>query len=165
MAERVYRDPIFIENTNFIYRTNFAGDPNRDKYKSTTRRGNLIIPTEEQAIEMQEAGYRVKTTIPREGEEEGFVPTYFVPIIIGYAHPKRKPRIFLVTNGVPNELDEEQVHMLDEVYVLNVNATLHPNYNPERDTWTLYVQTMYVEQDVADDPWASRYNWRSPENE
>jgi len=161
MAEMIYRDPVFIENTKFIFRTNFSGDPAKDKYKSTTRRGNLIIPSEEQAQEMIEAGYNVKVTQPREGEEEGFVPTYFTPVIIGYANPRRRPKVYLVTNGVPTELTEDTVGTLDDVYVLNVNATLNPRYNPDRDSWTLYVSQLYVEQDVDDDPWAGRYNWRT----
>lgn len=167
MAETVntYRDPIFIEDTRFIFRTNFAGDPSKDKYKSTTRRGNLIIPSAEQADEMAEAGYNVKQTRPHEGEEEGFEPVYFVPIIIGYGHPKRKPSVYLVTNGVPSELEEETVGMIDDVYVQNVNVTLNPRYNQDRDSWTLYVQTMYVEQDVPFDPWAEKYNWRQDTNE
>lgn len=162
MAENtnVYRDPVFVENTKFIFRTNFAGDPAKDKYKSTTRRGNLIIPDPDMADEMAAAGYNVKQTKPHEGEEDGFEPVYFVPIIIGYGHPKRKPKVYLVSNGVPTELDEENVGMIDDVYVLNVNATLNPRYNPERDSWTLYVSQLYVEQDVAYDPWADRYNWR-----
>ena len=156
----VYRDPIFIENTKFIFRTNFSGDPNKDKYKSTTRRGNLIIPNAQQALEMADAGYNIKQTNPREGEEEGFVPTYFTPIIIGYANPRRQPRVYLVTNGTPTELDEETVGMIDDVYVENVNATLNPRYNPDRDSWTLYVAQLYVEQTVEEDPWADRYTWR-----
>ena len=40
MAENntvIYRDPIFIENTKFIFRTNFAGDPNKDNLSSRLR--------------------------------------------------------------------------------------------------------------------------------
>jgi hypothetical protein len=163
MKDMEYRDPIFIEDAKFIYRTNFAGDPDKDKYHNNTRRGNLTIPNEEQALEMRDAGYNVKNTMPKEGEEEGFVPTYFVPIIIGYKHPKRKPKIVLVTNGKAMELDEENVGTIDDVYVTNVNATLNPRYSPERDVWTLYVSQLYVEQDVEDDPWADRYNWGNEE--
>lgn len=160
MAEMQYRDHVFISDTKFIFRTNFAGDPAKDKYKSNTRRGNLIIPDEAQALELADSGYNVKQTNPREGEEEGFTPTYFVPIIIGYSHPRKRPKVYLVTNGVPTELDEDTVGMIDDVYVTNVNATLNPRYNPDRDSWTLYVSQLYVEQDVDDDPWAERYNWR-----
>lgn len=163
MAEMQYRDSILIADTKFIFRTNFAGDPAKDKFHSSTRRGNLIIPNEELALEMADAGYNIKQTNPREGEEEGFVPTYFVPIIIGYNHPRKKPKVYLVTNGVPTELDEDTVGMIDDVYVTNVNATLNPRYSQDRDSWTLYVSQLYVEQDVDDDPWAERYNWRNNE--
>ena len=62
MKDMEYRDPIFIEDAKFIYRTNFAGDPDKDKYHNNTRRGNLTIPNEEQALEMRDAGYNVKNT-------------------------------------------------------------------------------------------------------
>lgn len=174
MAEMQYREPIFIGPTKFIFRTNFAGDPAKDKYKSTTRRGNLIIPDEEQALEMADAGYNVKQTRPREGEEEGFEPTYFVPIIIGYGHPKKKPKVYLVKEDkrakfedpdaepvyVRTELTEDNVGIIDDIYVLEVKATLNPRYSVERDSWTLYVSQLYVEQDEDNDPWADQYNWR-----
>ena len=44
---RDYRDArdnkVFLENTRFIYRTNFAGLPD-EKYGSTTRYANILIP-------------------------------------------------------------------------------------------------------------------------
>ena len=138
-----------------------AGDPSLEK-------------TEEFIIEMANAGYNVKQTNPREGEEEGFVPTYFVPIIIGYGHPRKKPKVYLVKedksvrqmdpDGEPvyikTELTEDTVGLIDDVYVLNVKATLNPRYNVDRDSWTLYVSQLYVEQDEDLDPWAGSYNWR-----
>ena len=35
---------LFVENTRFIFNTNFSGDPNRDKYGSAERKANLVIP-------------------------------------------------------------------------------------------------------------------------
>ena len=150
-------DPIYIADTRFIFATNFAGDPNKDKYKNTTRRGNIVIPTEEQAMALADMGFKVKQTNPREGEEEGFVPTYFVPIIIGYGHPRKRPHVYLVTNGVKTELEEDQVGIIDNTYVLNVCATLNPRIDEERGTATLYVSQLYVEQEIDEDPWAARY--------
>ena len=34
---------VYIEDTRFIFDTNFAGDPNRDKYGSDARKANLVI--------------------------------------------------------------------------------------------------------------------------
>ena len=36
---------ITIENTRFIFATNFSGDPERDTYGDDSRKANIIIPT------------------------------------------------------------------------------------------------------------------------
>lgn len=157
VIERRERRLISIENTNFIYRTNFSGDPERDSFGSDARVANVIIPDHNQARELIDAGFNVKMTKPKPGEEEDFVPTYFVSIKINYDTPY-PPRIFLVTgDNEPVLLDEETVDMLDSVYVLNVNVTLNPYQNPRTNRSSLYVRTMYVEQDIEDDPFAHRY--------
>lgn len=163
MSEYREDNKIYIADTKFIYATNFAGDPNKDKFKNTSRRGNLIIPTEEQAEELYNMGFKVKQTTPREGEEEGFIPKYYVPIIIGYNHPTRKPHVYLVTNGVAQELEEGELKMLDNIRATNVCATLNPRIDEERGSATLYVSQLYVEQVVDKDPWAERYMWRDVE--
>lgn len=153
------KEPIFIADTKFIFRTNFEGNPDKDKYHNSYRRGNIIIPTEEQAMELLDQGFNVKATKPREGEEEGFVPTYYVAINLKYGNYYR-PHVYLVTNGVAAELEEDRVGTIDDIYVLNVNATLNPRIDEERGSATLYVSQLYVEQEVDEDPWAERYEWR-----
>lgn len=155
------RRKVFLENTRFIYRTNFAGDPSQDKYGSSTRRGNIVIPTQEQADELVAMGCNVKQTQPRDGEEEGYVPTYYISVIINYDSDlaqERPPKVYLVSgNEPPRLLDKETVGAIDKVYVLNVNATLEICHSKRYDRELAYVQVMYVEQDVADDPFADRY--------
>ena len=53
---------VAIENTKFIFMTNFSGDPKRDNFGSSRRKANLIIPTEEQAKDLADAGFKVKCT-------------------------------------------------------------------------------------------------------
>lgn len=160
---RVRRPKVFLENTRFIYRTNFAGDPTVDKYGSNSRRGNIVIPTKEQADELASMGLNVKQTMPRDGEEEGFVPTYFISCILNYDSDlakERPPKVYLVSgNEEPRLLDGESVGAVDKVYVLNVNATLEVVYSKRYDRYLAYIQVMYVEQDVAEDPFADRYNF------
>lgn len=156
-SERRERKLISIEDTNFIWRTNFSGDPERDSFGSTARVANIIIPSQTQAEELIAAGFNVKQTKPKDGEEEGFEPTYFVSIKVNY-DTDYPPRIYLVSGDAdPLLLDEESVDILDRCYVLNVNATLNPYVNPRTGRSSLYVRTMYVEQDIEDDPFASRY--------
>lgn len=154
MAEK---ELIRIENTRFIYRTNFSGDPERDTFGSDARKANIIIPDYEQAMNLRAAGFNVKETKPHEDEEQDFEPTYFVAINVNY-DTKWPPRIYLVSGDAePVKLDEDSIDILDTCYVLNVNAILNPYENSRTGRKSLYVRTMYVEQDVEDDPFASRY--------
>ena len=154
---------ISIEDTNFIYRTNFSGDPERDSFGSDARVANVIIPNHEQARELIEAGFNVKMTKPKPDEEEGFIPTYFVSVKVNY-NTDYPPKIYLVSgNAEPVLLDEESVDILDKCYVLNVNVTLNPYLNPRTGRSSLYVRTMYVEQDIEEDPFAHRYGRRNEE--
>lgn len=150
---------VHIENTRFIYSTNFSGDPTRDRFGSNERKGNIIIPDHNQAIELQNAGFNVKRTEPRPGEEEGFIPTYYVPIKANY-DTNWPPKIYFVSGkSEPRLLDEDSLITIDTCRVRNVNAVLSTYSNPRTHRSSLYVRTMYVEQDVESDPFASRYNW------
>lgn len=155
---------IFVDDTKFIYQTNFSGDPDRDRFGSDSRKGNLIIPTVEQAQELIDLGFNVRETTPKPDEEEGFEPTYFVSVIANY-DSTWPPRIYLVSgDAAPVLLDEKSVGIVDRCYVLNVNAVLNPYHNPKTGRSSLYIKTMYVEQDVEEDPYASRYHRRGIED-
>ena len=148
---------IMLEDTEFIYTTNFSGDPERDRFRSDVRKVNIVIPTEEQAMKMIDEGYNVRHTNPPEGEEEGFRPTYFVSVTLNY-DTKWPPKVYLVCGDAePRELDEESVGILDDCNIKNVNAVLNPYNNARTGRKSLYVRTMYVEQDISDDPFRGRY--------
>ena len=154
---------ISIENTNFIWTTNFAGDPERDSFGSDARQANIIIPDHMQARMLIDEGFNVKSTRPKEGEEEGFIPTFFVNIKVNY-DTNWPPKIYLVSgDSEPKELTEETVALIDKAYVRNVNVVLNPYQNSRTGTKSLYVRTMYVEQDIEDDPFAHRYANRGEE--
>lgn len=154
---------ISIENSRFIFETNFSGDPRRDKYRSTKRKANLIIPDHELARQMIDEGFNIKVTKPREGEEEGFIPRYYTPIIVNY-DSKWPPKVYLVSgDSEPVLQDEESIESLDRIRIQNVNVILSPH---EWDGgYTLYVKTMYVEQALDDDPFAARYTRRRDREE
>lgn len=162
---------ISVENTRFIFSTNFSGDPSRDKYRSPERKANLVIPDVKQAREMIDAGMNVKMTHAREGEEEGFIPTYYVPVKVNYniEWERLKPKIYLVNDVLrePLLLDEDSVGSIDDIDISNVNVTLKAR-EWDRDGnkgITLWVRTMYVEQELSDDPFAERYRKQEVEPE
>lgn len=148
---------VSIEGTRFIFRTNFSGDPERDSFGSSARKANIMIPDEQQALELRDEGFNIKQTKPREGEEEDFIPKYFVSISLNY-DSEWPPKVYLVTGkNMPVLLDEESIGILDKIYVTNVDVVLNPYHNQRTGRNSLYVKTMYVEQDVEDDPFAAKY--------
>lgn len=151
------RKLVVIEDTKFIFKTNFAGDPNEDRFRSTKRRGNIIIPDIEMAQALLDAGFKVKATKPRPGEEEDFVPTFYISATLNYDTPW-PPEVYLVSPGAtPVPLDKDSVGVVDKAYVLRVRVALNPYENPTTGIKSLYIRTMYVEQDVGNDPFAHIY--------
>lgn len=156
--DRQEKKLICIENTRFIFQTNFSGDPERDRFGSDARKANLVIPDYMQARELIDAGFNVRQTKPREGDEEDFVPTYFVSVNANY-DTDWPPKIYLVSGDAePRLLDEDSVGILDKCSILNVNAVLNPYHNARTHRSSLYVRTMYVEQNLEEDPFAHLYN-------
>ena len=156
---------IAVDDTRFIFATNFTGDPSKDRFADSRRKANLMIPDPEQAKDLIKAGFNVKETSPRDGEDpRDFKPEYFVQILVKYRDKtgrpvKYPPRVFLVNDDCePVLLDEESIATLDDIRVKNVNVILNPyEHDPVNHGMNLYVRTMYVEQDVDDDPYAARY--------
>lgn len=163
MATNIER--INIDDTRFIYTTNFSGDPKRDSFGDSRRKANIIIPDEARAKELLKMGFKVKNTKPRKDDPnpEAFVPEYYVMVQTKYrkrdGEPvKYPPNIYLVVPGnEPVALTEETVGCLDNIMVKNVNVVLNPRQDENGEEYSLYVRTMYVEQDMDDDPYAARY--------
>lgn len=146
---------ITIENTRFIFDTHFSGDPNLDKFRSMQRYANLVIPDINLARQMIDMGCNVKLTRPKEGEEEGFEPRYFVRVVVNY-ESEWPPKVYLVSGDAePVMMNGDTIGMLDKMWIKNVNVQL--NLHPWTDGISLYVKTMYVEQSLEDDPFAARY--------
>ena len=150
------RRHITIEGTRFIFRTNFAGDPEADRFRSSQRKGNIIIPDEGLARELLGDGFNIKQTRPKEGEEDGFEPTYFASVIVNF-DSMYPPRVFLLSgDSEAVRLDADSIGIIDRMRIKNVDIVLNPR-EYEEGKFTLYVRTMYVEQDLDDDPFASKY--------
>ena len=146
---------ITIENTRFIFDTHFSGDPNLDRFRSTQRYANLVIPDINLARQMIDMGCNVKLTRPKEGEEEGFEPRYFVRVVVNY-ESEWPPKVYLVSGDAePVMMNGDTIGMLDKMWIKNVNVQL--NLHPWTDGISLYVKTMYVEQSLEDDPFAAKY--------
>lgn len=156
---------IAVDDTRFIFATNFSGDPSKDRFADSRRKANLLIPDPEQAKDLIKAGFKVRETRPRPDDDPNeFVPEYFVTVLLKYRNRagqpvKYPPKVYLVSgNNEPVLLDEDSVSCIDSMRVKNVNVILNPyEYDPVNNGLSLYIRTMYVEQDLDDDPYAARY--------
>ena len=154
------RQKINIDDTRFIFDTNFSGDPTRDRFGSDKRRVNIVIPTVEQAMDMRAMGINVKETHPNPERtyEDGFTPTYYVPVTVNM-DSKSPPHVYRITlQGKRLLCTPETVGQLDFIRVKNVccQANLVEKRNAPGE-FTLYADVMYVEQDADPDPYAERY--------
>ena len=66
---------IAVDDTRFIFQTNFSGDPARDRFADSRRKANLLIPDPEQAKDLIKAGFKVRETRPRQDDD----PDTFTP--------------------------------------------------------------------------------------
>lgn len=154
---------VIVENGKFIFDTNFAGDPKKDRFGSDERKANLVIPDIDLARELIDDGFNIRLTKPRVGEEEGFVPRYFVKVKLNYKSTW-PPKVYLVTDEDKSVLlDEESVACLDDIWVDRVNAVLNSYEGPNGKS--LYVKSMEVYQKVDDDPISAKYRRRNRDEE
>lgn len=162
-----------VDNTNFIFATNFSGDPARDRFNDTRRKCNILIP-KTMVEELRSKGVTVKETKPREADDPAtFVPEYYVSAQVKYRKRdnslvKSNPKVYLVVgNNSPVLLDEDSVGCLDSIRVKNVNVVLSPYAQDTANgvRVSMYVRVMYVEQDLADDPYADYYSRRNEVNQ
>lgn len=154
---------VIVENGKFIFDTNFAGDPKKDRFGSDERKANLVIPDINLARELIDDGFNIRLTKPRVGEEEGFVPRYFVKVKLNYKSTW-PPKVYLVTDEDKSVLlDEESVACLDDIWVDRVNAVLNRYEGPNGKS--LYVKSMEVYQKVDDDPISAKYRRRNRDEE
>ena len=154
---------VIVENGKFIFDTNFAGDPKKDRFGSDERKANLVIPDIDLARELIDDGFNIRLTKPRVGEEEGFVPRYFVKVKLNYKSTW-PPKVYLVTDEDKSVLlDEESVACLDDIWVDRVNAVLNRYEGPNGKS--LYVKSMEVYQKFDDDPISAKYRRRNRDEE
>lgn len=139
------------------------GDPKKDRFGSDERKANLVIPDIDLARELIDDGFNIRLTKPRVGEEEGFVPRYFVKVKLNYKSTW-PPKVYLVTDEDKSVLlDEESVACLDDIWVDRVNAVLNRYEGPNGKS--LYVKSMEVYQKVDDDPISAKYRRRNRDEE
>ena len=169
---------INIMDTNFMFggkgnSVNLSGNPAKSKYGSSERYALIKVPDPHQAFELKEKGVVVMETEPREDQDpDDFVPDYFIRGILSYQDKfgnkhRYPPEIYLVNeNEEAVPLDEDAAgltidKLAEKGAVKAVHVILNIAKKQNGDGFKLYIKTMYVEQNIDDDPIASRFKrWK-----
>jgi hypothetical protein len=141
---------ITVDNTRFIFATNFSGNPANDRFADTRRKCNLIIPDPEQARDLIKEGIKVRETRPRQDEDPNdFVPEYFVSAVLKYedrlGNPvKYPPKVYLVVgDNQPVLLDEGSISTLIRFAQRTLNVILNAyDYDPVGHKKSLFIRTI-----------------------
>lgn len=138
------RDILQIDNARIVYR-NFAGEGSKFN-REGDRNFAVIIENEDIAGQLEDNGWNVKIKPPRDEDDTPFM---FLPVKVKFND--RGPAVYLKSgNADPVKLDEDSVHILDEIDILNVDLDIRP-YDWEVNGKlgrTAYLQSIFITQDV-----------------
>lgn len=144
------RGIIQIDDARIIYR-NFRGEGSKFN-REGDRNFAVVIPNQEIADDLIEAGWNVKIKPPRDEDD---IPFIYLPVKVKFS--ERGPHIYLVTGRTQNKLDEDSVSIIDDIDIVSVDLDIRP-YDWEvngKSGRTAYLQSMRVTQDT--DRFAAAY--------
>lgn len=140
------------------WRSNFKGEKN--KFGDSRRCFYMMLTDEEAAYLSSEFGITIKETNPP--ADSGYSPEKYVKVMVKYHdEPEAKrydPKLYLIQDGKPVELDLETIELLDGTRFDRVDLTL-TIYESEVSgkTWyTLYCREGFFQPSVTS-AWANEY--------
>lgn len=154
--EKHFVAPENFENARIIYR-NFSGAGSRFN-KEGDRKFTYEFYDDQEAERLRENGWYVKTKLPR---EEGDDIRYHIDVSVSFrSFPNIPPAmIYIYSNGVRTQLDEETVGMLDSAEIRNIDLTIRPRWwlDDRTNEWKVkaYLKEMHVTLEPS--PWANKY--------
>lgn len=135
---------------------NFAGDPNKSEFKARDRYSYIAIP-EEVARHLEAMNCWVGKTKPRDGEEEGFVPTYYIQMFVNF-DSEFPPTVNLYSDGVITQLTKDTIGLVDDMFVESVDCTLNPWTNPKTGKTKVFCNVLWIKQNTSGgDPFKKKY--------
>lgn len=162
-----------IDNTHLVFGSNFGGDPKNEfvNFPSIDRKGNIAINDPDILKRMIELGVRVNETRPSDPEK--YEPEHYVTVNLKYRGNEDDPHVYLVTNGKRVLLSPDALGTIDRLNqrggsnsaIENVSCLVNTWRKDEDHATSLWINTMYVWQKTANDPWASMFNDEETEEE
>lgn len=146
-------EPVNIENASIGFR-NFEG--REGMYNKKGERSFAVFLDNDTAHTLREQGWNVKMPKDVEGadpDEDSRNPYLIVSVGFDFYPAK----VFLISNGNPTKLDEEEVSMLDWAEIENVDLVLRPyEWSVNRNSGIkAYLKAGYFT--IATDVFAAKY--------
>lgn len=138
-----------------IFFKNFAGE--EQKFNPAGKRNFCVEIPEDMVEELQDDGWNIKFTKPRDPDEE---PRAYLKVNVSFRNVP--PTVNLVANGGVTRLDEDTVGVIDHADIVNVDLTISPyqwDVNGSSGV-SAYLKRIYVT--IEDDPFAQDYSNLSP---
>lgn len=148
------REKKTFEDARLIFK-NFQGKGN--DYNVEGDRNFCIVLTDDEASELKDLGYNVKTRLPREGHEDDG-PLHFLKVKLSYRYgDDRDPSVYRICGNSRTMYTEKTIGSLDWEEIETVDLRIRPwNWNKGgRSGVTAILDSMYVT--VKEDPLAAKY--------
>lgn len=137
------RDILQIDDARIVYR-NFSGVGSKFN-REGDRNFAIVIPDEETAEALSEAGWNVKVKPPRDDDDTPFM---YLPVKVKFN--ERGPKAYLISGSNRVELDEDSIACLDDMDILSVCLDIRPfdwDVNGKQGR-TAYLQSIKVVQEI-----------------
>lgn len=122
--------------------------------RAGARNFNVVIPND-QVEQMLADDWNVKFLEPR---DEGELPTYYLPVAVGY-NGSRPPRIVMLTSSGRRTLNESTIEVLDWANITTVDLTIRQSHwsSAGKSGYKAYLQALYanIEEDYLDRKYAT----------
>lgn len=122
--------------------------------RAGARNFNVVVPPD-QVEQMLADEWNVKFLEPR---DEGELPTYYLPVAVGY-NGARPPRVIMLTSSGRRTLTESTIEVLDWANITTVDLTIRQSQwmAAGKTGFKAYLQALYanIEEDYLDRKYAT----------